>query len=116
MLRQICSNAALQMRRFCSTAPEGQRITKYLSRLGYCSRRQGTAALLPPRADDTAICVAAEEWIKKGMVQVNGEKITRQGVKINPETDTLTVESYRIVQSRQDKSPRTLAVLALCTY
>merc|ERR1712086_55682 len=92
MLRQLCSNAALQMRRFCSTAPEtapeGQRITKYLSRLGYCSRRQ------------------AEEWIKKGMVQVNGETITKQGVKIDPETDKLTVESYRIVQSRQDKSPR----------
>lgn len=88
MLRQLWSNAVVQTRRFCSAPADSQRITKYLSRLGYCSRRQ------------------AEGWINKGVVQLNGEFVTQQGTKINPDKDTLTVESFRIVQTRQDKSPR----------
>lgn len=45
------------------------RIQKYLSSQGVCSRRE------------------AEDFIRRGLVVVNGKVIKEMGVKINPETD-----------------------------
>ncbi len=53
------------------------RVQKYLSNLGYCSRRQ------------------AEELIKAGKVEIN-EKIVELGDKINPDKNELTVRGRKI--------------------
>ncbi len=45
------------------------RLQKFLSKAGICSRRQG------------------EEYIKNGLVRVNGEVVTALGIKINPGKD-----------------------------
>ena len=45
------------------------RIQKYLSGQGVCSRRE------------------AEDFIRRGLVVVNGKVVKEMGVKINPETD-----------------------------
>jgi 23S rRNA pseudouridine2605 synthase/23S rRNA pseudouridine2604 synthase len=54
------------------------RLHKYLSAAGICSRRKG------------------EEYIKAGWVKVNGKIVTTPGVKVNPDTDLVEVESNAI--------------------
>ncbi len=49
------------------------RLQKYLSRAGYCSRRQG------------------EKHIRSGLVTVNGETVTQLGVRVNPASDRVAV-------------------------
>ncbi len=56
----------------------GERLQKYLSRLGLASRR------------------AAEEWIKAGRVSVNGQVVTELGTKVNPEKDVVRVDGRRV--------------------
>ena len=54
------------------------RLQKFLSQAGVCSRRQG------------------EEYIKDGLVQVNGKVITELGTKIDPQTDVVDLHGQRI--------------------
>jgi 23S rRNA pseudouridine2605 synthase/23S rRNA pseudouridine2604 synthase len=49
------------------------RLQKFLSAAGICSRRQG------------------EEYIKNGLVKVNGESVTELGTKIDPDVDQVEV-------------------------
>jgi 23S rRNA pseudouridine2605 synthase/23S rRNA pseudouridine2604 synthase len=58
------------------------RIQKYLSQIGFCSRRKG------------------EDYIKKGRVLINGEKIIRLGTKIDPAKDRILVDGIPV--SRQE--------------
>ena len=60
------------------------RLQKFLSRAGICSRRKG------------------EEYIKAGWVKVNGKIVTELGIKVNPERDTVEVDSEAI---RSDTAP-----------
>lgn len=52
------------------------RIQKYLSEQGICSRRE------------------AEEFIKRGLVSVNGTVVREMGVQIDPATDTVAVLEF----------------------
>ncbi|MBI9075210.1 MAG: rRNA pseudouridine synthase [Desulfatibacillum sp.] len=54
------------------------RLQKYLAHAGVCSRRH------------------AEELITKGKVVVNGETVTQMGVKIDPETDEVSVRGKKV--------------------
>jgi len=54
------------------------RLQKFLSQAGVCSRRQG------------------EEYIKDGLVQVNGKVTTELGTKIDPETDLVDLQGQRV--------------------
>ena len=54
------------------------RVQKFLSKAGVCSRRKG------------------EEYIAKGRVSVNGEIITSQGLKIDPEKDIVRFDNQEI--------------------
>jgi len=54
------------------------RLQKFLSQAGVCSRRQG------------------EEYIKDGLVQVNGKVITELGTKIDPATDLVDLQGQRV--------------------
>ena len=65
------------------------RLQKFLSRAGICSRRKG------------------EEYIKAGWVKVNGKIVTELGVKVNPEQDTVEVDSDAI---RSDTTPTYIAL------
>jgi 23S rRNA pseudouridine2605 synthase len=56
-----------------------ERLQKYLSRMGLCSRRQ------------------AEEWMKAGRVRVNEQVVTELGTKIDAERDVVGVNG-RLVQ------------------
>lgn len=49
----------------------------------------------------------ADKLIEKGFVKVNGEVVTEMGLKINPETDELEVDS---VQMKADKKLITIAI------
>ncbi len=60
-------------------ADGGIRLQKVLAQAGVASRRQ------------------AEELIDAGRVEVNGEIITRQGVKVDPNTAVIRVDGARIV-------------------
>ena len=51
------------------------RIQKYLSSKGVCSRRE------------------AEDFILRGLVTVNGKIVREMGVKIDPETDRVELNS-----------------------
>jgi pseudouridine synthase len=55
------------------------RLQKFLSMAGVCSRRKG------------------EEYIKAGLVKVNGETITQLGTKIDPENDEVTFKDTPVV-------------------
>lgn len=55
-----------------------ERLHKYIARCGVASRRK------------------AEELIARGVIKVNGEKVTQQGILINPETDVVEVDGKRI--------------------
>ncbi|MFH1990854.1 MAG: pseudouridine synthase [Pseudomonadota bacterium] len=59
------------------------RLQKFLSNAGFCSRRQG------------------EEYIKKGLVKVNGAVITELGAKVDPQTDHVEVDG-KAVENKQD--------------
>ena len=48
-----------------------ERLQKYLANCGVASRRK------------------AEEYILQGKVKVNGETVTKLGIKVNPETDKI---------------------------
>ncbi len=60
------------------------RLQKYLSSAGICSRRQG------------------EEYIKKGLVKVNGEVVTILGTKVEPEIDLIEI-SDQVVEAEQKR-------------
>ena len=55
-----------------------ERLQKYLARCGLASRRK------------------AEEMIRDGKVQVNRKTVTRMGLQIDPEKDSVAVEGKRI--------------------
>ena len=54
------------------------RLQKFLSAAGVCSRRKG------------------EKYIQAGKIKVNGETITRPGVKVDPENDRVEFQGKRI--------------------
>lgn len=56
------------------TELEGERLARFLAHAGVASRRH------------------AEELIAAGLVQVNGTTVTTQGTRIDPSTDTVTVD------------------------
>jgi 23S rRNA pseudouridine2605 synthase len=56
----------------------GERLQKYLARLGLASRRQ------------------AEEWIRAGRVQVNGVVITELGTKVDPSRHVVRLDGRRV--------------------
>jgi len=58
------------------------RLQKYLSGAGFCSRRKG------------------EEYIKEGLVKVNGKTVLELGTKVDPQNDRIEV-SGTIVQADQ---------------
>jgi len=60
------------------------RLQKYLSGAGFCSRRKG------------------EEYIKDGIVKVNGIVVTELGTKVHPQNDRIEVNGT-LVQAEQKK-------------
>jgi 23S rRNA pseudouridine2605 synthase len=56
----------------------GERLQKFLSRMGLASRRQ------------------AEEWILAGRVSVNGRVVTELGSKVDPAQDVVRVDGRRV--------------------
>ncbi|MEY4973430.1 MAG: rRNA pseudouridine synthase, partial [Bacteroidota bacterium] len=62
--------------------PEGIRINKYLSEVGYCSRR------------------AADQLIERGRVRING-KIPEMGTKVFP-TDVVTVDDEAVRKPQEE--------------
>lgn len=63
--------------------PTGTRLQKVLSAAGVASRR------------------AAEILIDEGRVEVNGKIVTEQGVRVDPEKDTIRVDGSRIPAPRR---------------
>lgn len=61
--------------------PELKRINKYLSEIGYCSRRE------------------ADKLIDAGRVTING-KVPEMGTKINPEIDTVEVDGKVVTNTK----------------
>ncbi len=62
---------------------EGIRLQKVLAQAGVASRR------------------ASEELIAAGRVEVNGKVVTEQGVRVDPERDTIRVDGSRIPPPRR---------------
>ena len=62
--------------------PEGVRLQKVLAQAGVASRR------------------AAEDLIARGRVEVNGEVVRAQGVRVDPASDTIRVDGRRIPPQR----------------
>lgn len=62
---------------------EGIRLQKALAQAGVASRR------------------ASEELIAEGRVEVNGQIVTEQGTRVDPETDTIRVDGSRIPPPRR---------------
>lgn len=60
-----------------------ERLQKYLARAGVASRRQ------------------AEEYIKKGLVTVNGQLITEMGYKIDPARDQVKIDGKIVKRSEE---------------
>ena len=60
------------------TETEGIRLQKVLAQAGVASRR------------------AAEDLVFRGRVEVNGEKVTEQGRRVDPATDVIRVDGLRI--------------------
>ena len=65
------------------------RLQKFLSAAGICSRRKG------------------EEYIQAGWVKVNGKIVTELGVKVDPDRDTIEVDTDAI---RSDTAPLYIAL------
>ncbi len=59
-----------------------ERLSKFLANSGLGARRK------------------MEEYIESGRVVVNGERVTKQGVKIDPERDMITVDGQMIVKKQ----------------
>ena len=59
------------------------RLQKFLSQAGVCSRRRG------------------EKYILDGRVTVNGEKVTRLGVKVDPDSDRIELDG-QVVESSEE--------------
>lgn len=64
---------------------EKQRIQKVISQLGYCSRRK------------------AEEYLKLGLIEVNGVKITEMGYLCTPE-DEIKIEG-KVINPKEEIKP-----------
>lgn len=62
---------------------EGVRLQKVLAQAGVASRR------------------AAEIMIEQGRVEVNGRLVTEQGMRVDPENDTIRVDGSRIPPARR---------------
>ena len=62
---------------------EGLRLQKALAQAGVASRR------------------ASEELIEAGRVEVNGQVVTEQGMRVDPERDTIRVDGSRIPPPRR---------------
>ena len=60
------------------------RLQKFLSSAGFCSRRKG------------------EEYIKDGLVKVNGIIVTELGTKVDPQNDRIEV-NQTLVEEGQEK-------------
>lgn len=60
-----------------------ERLQKYLAECGVASRRK------------------CEEFIKTGLVKVNGEVVTELGVKVNPEKDIVEMNGKRITSEKK---------------
>jgi pseudouridine synthase len=60
------------------TQQQGERLAKFLARAGIASRRH------------------AEELIASGRVQVNGQPVTTQGMRIHPEQDEVRVDGKTV--------------------
>ncbi len=60
-----------------------ERLQKVLARAGICSRRK------------------AEEHIQSGRVFVDGQKVTEQGLKVDPERQTITFDGREIVSEKK---------------
>ncbi|MFI6447762.1 pseudouridine synthase [Kitasatospora sp. NPDC050543] len=58
--------------------PEGERLQKVLARAGIGSRR------------------ACEELIEQGRVEVNGQRVTEQGKRVDPENDEIKVDGLTV--------------------
>lgn len=65
------------------TEPEGTRLQKVLAAAGIASRR------------------ASEILIDEGRVEVNGKVVTEQGMRVDPERDTIRVDGSRIPPPRR---------------
>lgn len=65
--------------------PEGVRLQKVLAAAGVASRR------------------AAEEMIARGRVEVNGRLVTEQGMRVDPERDTIRVDGSRVPGPRRHR-------------
>ncbi|GAB3624813.1 pseudouridine synthase [Mariniluteicoccus endophyticus] len=63
--------------------PQGIRLQKVLAQAGVASRR------------------AAENLIHEGRVEVNGRPVTEQGLRVDPERDTIRVDGSRIPPQRR---------------
>ncbi|GAB3813832.1 hypothetical protein GCM10028820_08920 [Tessaracoccus terricola] len=66
-----------------ATEPEGIRLQKVLAAAGIASRR------------------ASEILIDEGRVEVNGKVVTEQGMRVDPERDTIRVDGSRIPPPRR---------------
>lgn len=65
------------------TEPEGVRLQKVLARAGVASRR------------------ASEELIARGRVEVNGQVVSEQGLRVDPVRDVIRVDGARIPPERR---------------
>lgn len=61
----------------------GMRIQKYLSQTGVCSRRE------------------AEEFIRRGLVMMNGKVVKEMGVQIDPEKDKVEVKGAAMKEQEE---------------
>ncbi|GCE18065.1 pseudouridine synthase [Dictyobacter kobayashii] len=68
----------LEQKQGSESSPEGVRLARFLAHAGVASRRH------------------AEELIHVGRVQVNGQTVTTQGVRIDPERDQIYVDGKRV--------------------
>ena len=59
------------------------RIQKFLSSVGFCSRRK------------------AEEYIEKGLVKLNGDVVKELGTKIDKQKDILIVDGEKIENKKE---------------
>jgi len=62
---------------------EGERLARYLAHAGIASRRH------------------AEILIAAGRVQVNGQVVTAQGVRVNPQRDSITVDGKAVLETEK---------------
>ena len=59
------------------------RLQKFLSSAGFCSRRKG------------------EEYIKDGLVKVNGITVTELGTKVDPQNDRIEVNGTLVKEGQK---------------